>query len=104
MESLLDLELSPGGETTQLVLDLFIPYDSYMRNQELTADSTTTSGISTGDFFTVFNSNANHSRGTVVSLETDDTTRIGVTTDSIDNVYQGKRSDTKCQCGWCWCY
>ena len=59
-----------------------------MRNQELTADSTTTSGLSTGDFFTVFNSNANHSRGTVVSLETDDETRIGVTTDSIDNVYQ----------------
>ena len=77
-----------SGQTTQIVFDFFIPYDSFMRNGDLTSDSTATSGINTGDFFTVFNSKTQYSRGTVVSLETDDSTRIGVTTDSLDNIYQ----------------
>ena len=77
-----------SGETTQMIFDFFIPYDSFMRNGSLTQDSVATSGINTGDFFTIFNSNTQYSKGTIVSLETDDSTRIGVTTDSLNNIYQ----------------
>jgi len=77
-----------SGDKTQLVFDFYIPLDSWMRNSNLVSDSTTTSGIQTGDFFTVFDSNTSHSTGTVVSKEIDNTTRIGISTDSLDNIYQ----------------
>ena len=77
-----------SGQTTQLVFDFFIPTDSWIRNSQLVSDSTTTSGIQTGDFFTIFNSNTQHSKGTIVSKEIDDSTRIGVSTQFINNIYQ----------------
>ena len=76
------------GDKTQLIFDFHIPFDSWMRDQDLVSDDTTISGISTGDFFTVFDSNGSHSSGTVVTKEIDNTTRIGVSTDSLDNIYQ----------------
>ena len=77
-----------SGQITQLIFDFFIPTDSWMRNGQLVSDTTTVSGIQTGDFFTVFNSNTQHSKGTIVSKEIDDSTRIGVSTQFINNIYQ----------------
>ena len=77
-----------SGSKTQLVFDFFIPTDSWMRNTSLVSDPTTVSGIQTGDFFTVYNSNTQHSKGTIVSKEIDDSTRIGVSTQFINNIYQ----------------
>ncbi len=82
------------GDKTQFVFDFFIPYDSFMRNDDLTSDSTVTSGIQTGDFFVVFDSFETALRGTVVSLETDNSTRLGVTTEFLDNVYQVDHAQT----------
>ncbi len=59
-----------------------------MRNGNFVSDTTTVSGIQTGDFFTIFNSNTQHSKGTIVSKEIDDETRIGVSTQFINNIYQ----------------
>ena len=73
---------------TQFVFDFYIPNDSWMRNTSLVSDPVVTSGIQTGDFFTVFNSVMTHSKGTVVTLENDNTTRIGVSTEFINNIYQ----------------
>ena len=73
---------------TQFVFDFYIPQDSWMRNTSLVSDPVVTSGIQTGDFFTVFNSSMTHSKGTVVSLENDNETRIGVSTEFINNIYQ----------------
>ena len=80
--------ITASGNRTQLAFDFFIPTDSWMRNSDLVSDSTTVSGIQTGDFFTIFNSNTQHSKGTIVSKEIDDTTRIGVSTQFINNIYQ----------------
>jgi len=77
-----------AGSKTQLVFDFFIPSDSWMRNGNFVSDTTTVSGIQTGDFFTIFNSNTQHSKGTIVSKEIDDETRIGVSTQFINNIYQ----------------
>ena len=83
-----------SGSKTRLVFDFFIPQDSYMRNYDLVDDFTSISGIQTGDFFTVFDSTETHSTGTVVSKEIDNNTRIGISTDSLDNIYQVDHSLT----------
>ena len=81
------------GVTTQsaqdkLIVDFYIPTDSFMRDSKYVGTGITVSGISTGDYFTLFNTNvAITTTGTVVSESTDGTV-IGITTTFLDNVYQ----------------
>ena len=84
--------LTTTGSGNQLILDFYIPVDSFMRDSEYVGTGITVSGIGTGDYFTVFES----------SVDTDETlnsTRIdgsiiGITTSFIDSVYQVKDTYT----------
>jgi hypothetical protein len=81
------------GVTTQssqnkIIVDFYIPVNSFMRDDTYVGTGITVSGISTGDYFTLFNTNIGiTTSGTVVSESTNGTV-IGVTTTFLDNVYQ----------------
>ena len=81
------------GVTTQssqnkIIVDFYIPVNSFMRDDIYVGTGITVSGISTGDYFTLFNTNIGiTTSGTVVSESTNGTV-IGVTTTFLDNVYQ----------------
>ena len=77
--------LSTTSSGNELILDFYIPTDSYMRDSDYVGSGITVSGISTGDYFTVFNSSVN--TVTINSLRTD-YTDLGITTSFIDCVYQ----------------
>jgi hypothetical protein len=74
---------SVGVASTGIVFDFYIPTNSFLRNGSITG-VTTISGIQTGDYFVVYNSNIGNpttslnSSGSVVGL--------GIT--FIDNIYQ----------------
>jgi len=75
------------GIPTGIEFTLYVPSDSYVRNSIInnsTITSTGISGIQTGYYFVVKNSNVGYG---LTSLRTDLTT-IGVGTQFVDNVYQ----------------
>ena len=75
-----------GVGTTQLVLDLHIPYDSFLRESSIAGTAITISSLSENDYFIVRNSNAGVGATSVTSLDTSDAT-VGIGTSFIDNVY-----------------
>ena len=75
-----------GVGTTQLVLDLHIPYDSFLRESSIAGTAITVSSLSENDYFVVRNSNAGVGSTSVTSLDTSNTT-VGIGTSFIDNVY-----------------
>ena len=75
---------SVGVASTGLVLDLFIPPDSFLRNDDVMAGIVTVSGIQTGYYFTVFGSNV----GNGVTSLSSGSSIIGIGSTFIDNVYQ----------------
>jgi hypothetical protein len=77
-----------GIATTGLVFDLFIPENSFLRNIGINSVGIATTGISgiqTGDYFTVFNSNVGNG---VTSLSSSNTGTVGIGTSFIDNIYK----------------
>ena len=80
------------GAQNQLIFDFYIPTDSYMRNTSVTGTAVTISGISTNDFFLVYNSNIGSGTTSFNSLDFDGST-IGVGTSFVDNVYQVNSSE-----------
>jgi len=77
-----------GVATTGLVFDFFIPEDSFLRNAGINsvgAAATGISGIQTGDYFTITNSNVGSG---VTSLSSSNSGIIGIGTSFIDNVYR----------------
>ena len=74
---------SVGVAYTGLALDLYIPNNSFLRDSNV-AGITTLSGIQTGYYFTVYNSNIGYG---LTSLDSGGSI-IGVGTNYIDNVYQ----------------
>jgi len=75
---------SVGVASTGFVLDLFIPIDSYLRDTSIVSTATTISGIQTGDYFVVKNSNV----GSGVTSLYQDNTVLGITTQFLDCVYE----------------
>jgi len=75
---------SVGVASTGIVFDLLLPKDSLFRNAATVGTAITVSGISTGYYFTVFNSNVGAS---VTSLYQDGTV-VGIGTSFLDNVYE----------------
>jgi len=75
-----------GVGTTQLVLDLHIPYDSFLRDSAIAGTAITVSSLTTNDYFIVRNSNGGVGSTSVTSLDTSGNT-VGVGTSFIDNVY-----------------
>jgi hypothetical protein len=75
------------GSDYQMIFDLHIPEDSYMRSSTIVGTALTLSGISTGDFFVVYDSNIGTSATSLLSKDSSGTT-IAIGTSFIDNVYQ----------------
>ena len=75
---------SVGVASTGFVMDLFIPVDSFLRNTKVVGAAVTLSDISTGDYFTVKNSNV----GSGVTSLYQTGNALGVTTQFLDSVYE----------------
>jgi hypothetical protein len=78
---------SVGVASTGLVLDLFIPTNSFLRNTKVNSvgiATTGVSGIQTGYYFTIFNSNV----GSAVTSLRQNGTVVGYGTQFIDNIYE----------------
>ena len=75
---------SVGVASTGIVFDLLLPKDSWFRNETYVGSALTVSGIQTGYYFTVFNSNVGAS---VTSLYQDGTV-VGIGTSFLDNIYE----------------
>jgi len=71
----------------RIILDFFIPVDSYLRDSTIVGTSTAVSGISTGDYFVVYGSNVGVASTSIVSRDRNNS-MIGIGTNFIDNVYQ----------------
>jgi hypothetical protein len=74
---------SVGAAVTGIVFDLVIPQNSSLRNADVTS-FTTRSGINTGYYFVVFNSNVGNG---VTSLDSNNSV-VGVGTTFLDNIYR----------------
>ena len=72
----------------QVILDFFLPQDSFMRDDDYVGSGITVSGISTGDFFTLHGTNVGV--GTLGTLETQrvNGNDLGITTQFLDCTYQ----------------
>ncbi len=72
----------------QVILDFFLPQDSFMRDSDYVGVAITVSGISTGDFFTLDGTNVGV--GTLGTLETkrNNGSDLGITTQFFDCTYQ----------------
>ena len=75
------------GSDYRLIFDLHIPIDSYLRSSSIVGTSVTMSGITTGDFFVVYNSNVGVA-STSFTSKTSSGSNIGTGTQFVDNVYQ----------------
>ena len=90
---------SVGVGTTAFMMDLFIPRDSFLRQSLYMVDSlsagsiTTVSGITTGDYFVVDNSNIGIAVTSIVSLDVSGDT-VGTGVSFLDNVYQVYSAET----------
>ena len=74
-----------GVASTGLILSLFIPQDSALKDTSLVGTAITVSSLSVGDFFVVRNSNIGFG---VTSLKYGNAVTVGVGTTCIDNVYE----------------
>ena len=78
---------SVGIGTTQLIFDVHIPYDSFLRNSSLAGVAVTITGIQQYDYFIVRKSTVGLGSTSVTSLDESGGT-VGVGTSFADNVYQ----------------
>ena len=70
-----------------MIFHLHIPLDSEMRDANLVGTAVTLSGISTGDYFIVRNSNLGAASTSINALGTDNSTVVGIGSEFLDNVY-----------------
>jgi len=79
---------SVGVGTTQVIFDLHIPYDSFLRDSNITgfAGITTLSALDVNDYFVVYNTNVGYASTTLTSLDSTGGT-VGVATVFVDGVY-----------------
>ena len=75
------------SSSSQLIFDLFIPLDSYLRDTTLTGTAVTICGLTTGAMFMVSDSNVGVGSTRVTSLNSGDET-IGIGHSYVDNVYE----------------
>ena len=80
------------GSNNKIILDLFIPEDSYLRQQSLTGTAVTISSLNAEDYFIVYNSNVGFASTSVISFDINGVL-IGISTEFIDNVYQVESSE-----------
>ncbi len=71
----------------QLIFDMHIPLDSQLRDANIAGTAVTISGISTGDYFVVNDSNVGVADTSIGSLAADGAV-IGIGTQFVNNVYE----------------
>jgi hypothetical protein len=71
----------------QIIFDLHIPTNSYLRDTSVVGTALTLSGIGTGDYFLVYDSNVGFATTSITSRDTSNNV-IGIGTNFVDNVYQ----------------
>ena len=76
-----------GTTATGIIFDFFIPINSYLRDTSVVGTALTVSGIGTGDYFLVYDSNIGSASTSITSKDSGGNT-IGIGTDFINNVYQ----------------
>lgn len=76
--------ISVGLASTGIVFDLLIPKDSFLRDSSIVGSAITISGIQTGYYFVVYNSNV----GKGVTSLTRNGSIISIGSSFIDNVYE----------------
>ena len=81
-----------GSSDNRVIFDLFIDQGSFLRNNGYVGTGITVSGISTGDFFTTFNTGIGS--GTIESVTNDRSRTIGITTTFSDNVWMVRDHQT----------
>ena len=79
-------QTSVGIASTALVFDLIITPQSFLRNTKIVSSASTVSGIQTGDYFVIYNSNVGNGLTSINS----DGSIIGIGTNFIDNVYKAE--------------
>ena len=75
------------GIGTQLIFDIHIPYDSFMRDSSIVGTALTISSINTNDYFIIKNSNIGSASTSIISLDSLNNT-VGVGVSFADNVYE----------------
>jgi hypothetical protein len=76
-----------GTTATGITFDFYIPTNSYLRDTFVVGTALTVSGIGTGDYFLVYDSNIGSASTSITSKDIDNNT-IGIGTDFVNNVYQ----------------
>jgi hypothetical protein len=76
-----------GTTATGITFDFFIPTNSYLRDTSVVGSALTVSGIGTGDYFLVYDSNIGSASTSITSKDINNNT-IGIGTDFVNNVYQ----------------
>jgi hypothetical protein len=76
-----------GTTATGIIFDFYIPINSYLRDASVAGTALTVSGIGTGDYFLVYNSNIGSASTSITSKDSSGNT-IGIGTNFVDNVYQ----------------
>jgi hypothetical protein len=71
----------------KIIFDFYIPTTSYLRDTSVVGTAITVSGIGTGDYFLIYNSNVGLATTSITSRDTSNNV-IGIGTNFIDNVYQ----------------
>ena len=75
---------SVGVASTGIVFDMYIPTNSFLRNTSVTGTAVTISGIQTGYYFTVSNSNIGNGLTSIYQ----DGSVLGIGTTFVDGVYE----------------
>ena len=88
---------SIGVGSTGMIFHLHIPLDSEMRDANLVGTAVTLSGISTGDYFIVRNSNLGAASTSISALGTDNATVVGIGSEFLDNVYVVNKMELETQ-------
>ena len=76
-----------GTTATGITFDFYIPTNSYLRDTSVVGSALTVSGIGTGDYFLIYDSNIGSASTSIISKDIDNNT-IGIGTDFVNNVYQ----------------
>jgi hypothetical protein len=71
----------------KIIFDFHIPTGSYLRDASVVGTALTLSGIGTGDYFLVYDSNVGFATTSITSRDTSNNI-IGIGTNFVDNVYQ----------------
>jgi hypothetical protein len=84
--NIVGLGTTSTGSQHQLYFDLYIPVQSFMRDAEYVGTGVTISTLTTGDYFTIRNTNI--SIGSTFASENSSSDTIGIGNTGLDNVYQ----------------